>query len=130
MSISKASKVNTSPDQDPANRQANGQFGVGNKSGQGFPFNASVQRLRSAMIAAVTAEDIAQVIGKVLDQAKEGNLAAVKLLLSYTIGQPHQTVQPDRSELDGLETQNKAEFTKEQIAQRARFNAARQGWTN
>lgn len=98
-----------------------GRFVKGNSGGPGNPFNATVQKLRAAMVQAVGPEDIAEVVGQVLTQAKEGNLAAIKLLLSYTIGQPHQTIQPDRAELDAVEIQNKTELYRELIAQRARF---------
>jgi hypothetical protein len=103
--------------------RSDGRFAKGNSGGPGNPYNATVQKLRAAMVRAISPEDIAEVIGQVLTQAKEGNLAAVKLLLSYTIGQPHQTIQPDRAELDAVEIRNKTELTNEQIAQRARFAA-------
>jgi hypothetical protein len=119
MPIAKANQSES----DPANRQANGRFGMGNKGGPGNPYNGTVQKLRAAMVSAVSEEDIRAVIGKVLDQAKEGNLAAVKLLLSYTIGQPHQTVQPDRVDLDALEIQDQSELKQALIDQRADFRA-------
>jgi hypothetical protein len=101
--------------------RSDGRFAKGNSGGPGNPFNATVQKLRAAMVQAVSPEDIGEVIGQVLTQAKDGNLAAIKLLLSYTIGQPHQTIQPDRAELDEAEIRNKTELNRELIAQRARL---------
>jgi hypothetical protein len=87
--------------------RSDGRFAKGNSGGPGNPFNATVQKLRAAMVQAVSPEDIGEVIGQVLTQAKDGNLAAIKLLLSYTIGQPHQTIQPDRAELERLKYKTK-----------------------
>jgi hypothetical protein len=44
---------------------------------------------------AVTDEDIAAIAQQLLEQAKAGDVAAARLLLSYAIGQPTEAVDPD-----------------------------------
>jgi hypothetical protein len=80
-------------------RDSHGRFAKGNGGGPGNPFARQVAALRSALVAAVTPEDIGAVAQELLRQAKEGNLAAAKLLLSYTLGKPAATVDPDTLDL-------------------------------
>lgn len=80
---------------DPAGRGADGKFAKGNKGGPGNPFNRQVAALRKALLDRVTAEDIEEVLAVLLIKAKSGDLAAIKLLLSYTIGKPGPAVDPD-----------------------------------
>src|SRR5208283_4848201 len=45
--------------------------------------------------AAVTEADLQHVAKKLVEKAKEGDVAAMKLLLSYTVGKPGEAVNPD-----------------------------------
>src|SRR5213078_437222 len=76
-------------------RTVGGRFAPGNPGGPGNPFNRQVAALRRALLAKVTAEDIEEVLAVLLIKAKSGDLAAIKLLLSYTIGKPGAAVDPD-----------------------------------
>jgi hypothetical protein len=76
-------------------RDAHGRFGKGNAGGPGNPFARQVAALRRALLATVTEEDLEAVARALVRQAKEGNLAAAKLLLSYTLGKPAAPVDPD-----------------------------------
>jgi hypothetical protein len=76
-------------------RAANGQFAPGNIGGPGNPYNRKVAALRQAMLETITPEDLQEVLAAVLFKAKMGDLAAAKLLLSYTIGKPGAAVDPD-----------------------------------
>jgi hypothetical protein len=80
-------------------RDAHGRFAKGNAGGPGNPFARQVAALRSAMLASVTEEDLGAVARELVRQAREGNLAAAKLLLSYTLGKPAQAVDPDTLDL-------------------------------
>ena len=93
-------------------RAKNGGFLPGNTEGQGNPFNRQVQALRAAMISGVSAGDIAEVIATLVTAAKSGDISATKLLLSYCIGQPHQTPVADTSDLDNLQAGNKKTIQK------------------
>ena len=62
-------------------RANNGRFAKGNSGGPGNPHAARVPKLRSALLEAVTVEDIQAVIAALMKQAKEGDVAAAKELL-------------------------------------------------
>lgn len=105
-------------------RGANGQFTKGAKPGPGNPYNAQVQTLRRAMLGAVTSQDIAEIIQTLVSSAKSGDTAAIKLLFSYCVGQPHQPVAPDRTEVENLELQEKRMAAEAQI----RFRESLPAW--
>ena len=77
-------------------RDEKGQFSKGNAGGPGNPFARQVGMLRSALVNAVTKQDIEEIAAMLLKQAKRGDLQAIKLLLAYALGKPAQTVNPDR----------------------------------
>jgi hypothetical protein len=66
-----------------------------NGGGPGNPFARQVAELRRAALAATTPEKIAAVIGQLEAKALQGDVAAAKLYLSYTLGRPAATVDPD-----------------------------------
>src|SRR5436190_17494002 len=76
-------------------RGSDGRFVKNNKGGPGNPFNRQVAALRRALLNRITAEDIEEVLAILLIKAKSGDLAAIKLLLSYTLGKPGPAVDPD-----------------------------------
>jgi hypothetical protein len=67
-------------------RQPGGRFGAGNSFGKGNPHHAKVARLRSALLAAVTEDDIAAVVAKLIELAKAGDVHAAKELLDRVLG--------------------------------------------
>jgi hypothetical protein len=68
---------------------------MGNPGGPGNPFARRTAQLRRVLSMAVTDEDIETVAKRLLEQAKAGDVAATRLLLSYAIGQPTEAVDPD-----------------------------------
>ncbi|HZY84030.1 MAG TPA: hypothetical protein VFE78_04325 [Gemmataceae bacterium] len=76
-------------------RAAGGRFGKGNAGGPGNPFARQVAALRRTLLASVTEEDVEAVARELVRRAKDGDLAAAKLLLSYTLGKPAAAVDPD-----------------------------------
>jgi hypothetical protein len=76
-------------------RDSAGRFAKGNGGGPGNPFARQVAELRRAALAATTPAKIAEVIGQLEKQALEGDVAAAKLYLSYTLGRPAAAVDPD-----------------------------------
>jgi hypothetical protein len=86
----------------PTNQQRDerGRFNQGNQGGPGHPFARQVARLRRALLQSVTEEDIQEVGRRLVALAKEGNVQAAKLLLSYTIGKPQPAPEPDRLDAD------------------------------
>jgi hypothetical protein len=59
--------------------------------------------MRQKFMAAVTEEDIDAIVRALIDKAKQGDCAAVRIVLQYTVGKPVETVDPDR--LDEMEWQ-------------------------
>jgi hypothetical protein len=65
-----------------------GQFQKGNPGGPGNPHARQVALIRSALLAALTPEVIEKIMARLVEHAVEGNMAAIKLLLAYSIGRP------------------------------------------
>src|SRR5262249_8563515 len=65
-----------------------GRFTRGNKGGPGNPFNRRVAALRQLLLERVSDDDLAAIVDRLVQQAKEGDLAAAQLLLSDTVGKP------------------------------------------
>jgi hypothetical protein len=87
---------------DPAGRDAGGRFTAGNACGKGNPHNRRVAKLKTALLSAVTEDDMRRLGSKLLAQALAGDTAAAKLLLAYTLGKPARGADPDRVDLDEL----------------------------
>jgi hypothetical protein len=81
-------------------RDARGQFVQGNKCSPGNPFGRKLAELRSALINAVTAEDMRAIAEGLVQKAKMGFPHAIKVVLLYCVGRPTEPVNPDRVALD------------------------------
>jgi hypothetical protein len=66
-----------------------------------------VAQLRKALLAAVSAGDIAVIAAKLKEKALAGDLAAIKVLFGYVLGKPTPMPDPDQ-----VERQEKQEETK------------------
>ena len=70
--------------------------------------------MRKALLNHVTVEDIKAIAEKLVLLAKHGDVAAAKLLLTYTIGKPQPAVQPDNLDVEEWEhLKNTAHLVKE-----------------
>ncbi|MEX0775079.1 MAG: hypothetical protein WD042_05120 [Phycisphaeraceae bacterium] len=78
-------------------RDAGGRFARGNPGGPGNPHAAHVARLRSALLDAVTPEDVQAVAAALLAQAKQGDVMAVRELLNRLLGQSPVSVKAEVS---------------------------------
>ena len=89
-------------------RDSCGKFAKGNSGGPGNPYARRVAQMRSIIAAEFTDEDVHQVLRKLVEMAKNGDLAAAKLLLSYAVGRP---VEPacDPDHVDAQEQNTRAE---------------------
>ncbi len=79
-------------------RDGRGRFAQGNAGGPGNPHAGKVAKLRSALLAAITEDDVREIVERLVRLAKEGDLAAIRELFLRTIGRP---LEPDI--LDRLE---------------------------
>ena len=73
---------------DGTGRDASGKFTTGNKLGRGNPYAAHVARLRSALIEAVTEDDVRSIAETLVGAARGGDMAATKELLLRVLGRP------------------------------------------
>lgn len=69
-------------------RDASGRFAKGNPGGPGNPLAGRLSKLRSALVGAVTEDDIRQIAEALVAAAKGGDMAATKELLLRTLGRP------------------------------------------
>ncbi len=72
-----------------------GRFTANNKGGPGNPFARRTAALRQAMLDAVTPEDLQAIVRQLIQQAREGDVPAARLVFSYTLGKPDKAVDPD-----------------------------------
>ncbi len=70
---------------EPSGRDSRGRFCRGNPGGPGNPFARKTAALRQALLDTVTVEDLQAIVRRLLQKAKEGDVAAARLVLSYAI---------------------------------------------
>ena len=63
-----------------------GRFAKGNKLAKGNPFAAKVAKLRAALLDSVSPDDLKRVVKTLLEQAEGGDVAAIRELLTRTLG--------------------------------------------
>lgn len=68
------------------------RFKKGNPGGPGNPHNKKLQQFRSALMKAVSSEDLQEIIQKMAKKAKGGDVAAAKFLFDRLLGKPVETV--------------------------------------
>lgn len=85
------------------NRNEQGRFIKGNRAGKGRPIGSKVDALRRSLIDSVTPDDIREIIGAVILQAKNGDLNAAKLVFNQVLGNPAQMDIIERSGLARME---------------------------
>lgn len=69
-------------------RDSQGRFGPGNQAAKGRsnPHAARVAELRSALLEAVTPDDVREVVASLKAQALDGNVQAARVLLDRVLG--------------------------------------------
>lgn len=67
-------------------RDAGGRFAKGNPGGPGNPHARQVAELRSALLSAVSTDDLLAVIKALIQKAQDGDVPATKLLLDRLLG--------------------------------------------
>ena len=69
-------------------RDERGRFTAGNSGGPGNPHAAQVGRLRSALLNAVTEDDMRDVVLALVARAKNGDVKAARALFDRVLGKP------------------------------------------
>src|SRR5262249_21618981 len=83
-----------------AGRDETGRFTKGNKGGPGNPFARGVAALRKTLLSRITPERMEKLADRLYELAEGGNVQAIKLILSYTVGKPAETVNPDQLDVE------------------------------
>jgi hypothetical protein len=95
----------------PPGRDQRGRFVAGNQRGPGNPFARRVAGLRQVLLDTVTDDDLRAIAAKLIQMARDGDVAAARLLLAYTVRRPAAVVDPDT--LDAQEVKHYAQTTTE-----------------
>ena len=69
-------------------RDSAGRFAPGNSASNGNPHARRVGQLRSAVLAAVSEEDVRDVILAMMKKATEGDVAAARIFFDRCLGPP------------------------------------------
>jgi hypothetical protein len=81
-------------------RNAKGQFVRGNPGGPGNPFGRKVAALRARLLNRATDDDWDTIADALIEKARAGDTAAIKLYYQYILGKPAQAADPDRVDID------------------------------
>jgi hypothetical protein len=81
-------------------RDVHGRFRPGNAGGPGNPFARTVAALRKALLDSVSEQDLKDMVEALKLKARQGDTAAIKLLLQYCVGKPESPKDPDRMDAD------------------------------
>jgi hypothetical protein len=81
-------------------REPTDYFAAGHAGGAVNPFARRVAGLRTAMVSAVSDEDMVAITARLVRDARDGNNTATKLLFQYVVGRPGPAVDPDRLAID------------------------------
>jgi hypothetical protein len=95
-----ANGASENQDKPAAERDGKGRFAPGNQCGAGNPFARRVALLRTVVLTTVREEDMHAIVRKLIELAKNGDVAAARLVLGYSLGKPAETVDPDRLDID------------------------------
>ena len=96
-------EIANAPTQNGADRDERGRFLPGNPGGPGNPHAAQLAAWRATFTAAVTSEDLREVIVQLVEAGKKGEPWAVKELLDRCLGKPQPAEQlPAGVEAEGI----------------------------
>jgi hypothetical protein len=71
-------------------RQTGGRFAPGNPGGPGNPYARQVAALRAALLNAVTPDDMAAIVARLIADAKAGSVASAREVIERTLGKPQE----------------------------------------
>jgi hypothetical protein len=77
----------------PNGRDTSGRFMYGNKCAKGHAYHKRIHNLRRAIIAASTPRDIIEIVQKLAELAKAGDVAAARVYLDYVVGRPARMIE-------------------------------------
>ena len=84
-------------------RDSRGRFVKGNRGGPGNPHARRVAKLRSALLRAVSADEVRGIVQALVSKARAGDVPAARMLLEYVIGRPKQDLQIEQRQVVQLD---------------------------
>ncbi len=81
-----------SPPDDNGRETATGRFAAGNTFGEGNPHHKRVAELRSALLDAISPEDLRAIVEQLVQKAKSGDVVAAREVLDRALGKPSQAI--------------------------------------
>jgi hypothetical protein len=84
-------------------RDGQGRFTKGNRGGPGNPHARQVAALRRRLLDRLTTQELDAILDTLLRLAREGDVAAAKLVFQYALGKPTEARDPDRLDADEAE---------------------------
>ncbi|MFO0846628.1 MAG: hypothetical protein U0797_30385 [Gemmataceae bacterium] len=97
------SATEEAPKANPEGREANGRFARGNRGGPGNPYARQVAAFKCRVLHRVKDDDLDAIIDKLVELARQGDVAAARLVLQHTLGKPIESAHPDRLDRDEVE---------------------------
>jgi hypothetical protein len=79
------------------------RFQPGNRAARGNPAYRRMAAHRSAILNAVSPEEVATLARRLYDLALQGDVLAARLLLSYVVGRPAEPADPDNTDQDMID---------------------------
>ncbi len=76
-------------------RDRKGRFAEGNRASRGNPLSVHLAKLRSALVKAVTPDDMQAVVAALIVKAKAGDVLAARELLDPTVGKAPAAISLD-----------------------------------
>jgi hypothetical protein len=98
-------------------RDVQGRFTKANPGGPGNPFARKVAALRKALLDSVSEQDLKDMVEVLKQQARQGDKAAIKLILQYCVGKPAPANDPDRMDADEWQRLQEMRVSPEQFSQ-------------
>lgn len=96
-------------------RDDRGRFAKGNKGGPGNPFMRRAAALRQAFSEAVNESNLGVLATMLVTRALQGDTAAAKLVLEYTVGKPGAAPNPDLMDAEDIATRRRQLVREEDI---------------
>jgi hypothetical protein len=84
-------------------RDERGRFTKGNPGGTGNPYSKRVAELRSALLDAITSEDICSMVRSMVERAKSSDAVAFRVISPYLFGKPIEAHRLEDGEDGGTE---------------------------
>jgi len=78
-----------------ADRGPQGRFCVGNRAAAGRSPGRRALALRTALLDAITPAKVKKIAKALMERAEQGDVAAAKVVLAYSVGRPAEAVDPD-----------------------------------